>query len=337
MAEVLTKLERVSSDNLENQEHNVDVENQTPLAKNVDISYCNDMELTTVYSVDRSIHVFMQQTIASAVDMDVTSFETNQEIENIHSTQIAIHDMELTTVSPDDRPITSTVDPEIMSVLSEGLKSVPKNEHSIKVPSGQWNDRQPPVVLKDMEISTQEVEMSLVQEDAANQTSQTISSAINLVTSPIEKLDSISGALGSGPKTAIPVLDVDPVPSTTIPIVTSRENTKVPAKSLFPQSVITKLTAKETKDTEEVAQIQDFLETWKPEFGWEVQRKDGELMLTKFFGCVTLRLELNYEFLCHNVKHYYVDEVEFDTKRGTSVQFYTNKCVAITDVDVYKK
>jgi hypothetical protein len=69
-------------------------------------------------------------------------------------------------------------------------------------------------------------------------------------------------------------------------------------------------------ELEEKPQIKDFTEEWTPEFEWQATRNDNELILTKLRSCLTLRLELKFEYLQQNVRHYVVEDIEVETKRG---------------------
>ena len=73
-------------------------------------------------------------------------------------------------------------------------------------------------------------------------------------------------------------------------------------------------------EIEEKPQIKEFLEEWTPEFEWQATRNDNELILTKLRNCLTLRLELKFEYLQQNVRHYVVEDIEVETKRGKIVQ-----------------
>lgn len=49
---------------------------------------------------------------------------------------------------------------------------------------------------------------------------------------------------------------------------------------------------------------------------WKVKYQDNELVLSKSDDYLTLKLKLDFEYTHQNIRHYVVEDIEIDTKKG---------------------
>ncbi len=299
-----------------------------------------EMEMTTVWPQSKSI---AHQTIVNEEEMEVTVVwpQTDKDKEEISPSVPASLSDQIPLAEGLKLPESSVVDQEMSLVQDEtahGLIFVPD------APNSTQNVEAPPQIKP------------LSEKDELPETShlpaETIPSEVLPAIIP-EEPSQISKQVVIDPQT---VIDTNKIPPATATKLTSMEVKTSGCREKKQQAVTKKRSAKinveeqplknepsfeippllmpaapttvqqqpireaekvPTTVTEKLkSDIKDFTDEWAPEFGWSASKNDNELFLTKLCGCLTLKFELNFEYLQQNIRHYMVEDIEVETKRG---------------------
>lgn len=67
------------------------------------------------------------------------------------------------------------------------------------------------------------------------------------------------------------------------------------------------------------------------DYQWQAKHSDGELILSKMFGCLILKLQLSFEFISENIQHFVVEDIEVETRKGKRKNFGIERgnCVSL--------